>query len=378
MRIISLFLTTLFLIFSQSFAQEDITAEGVGLGANHDEALLAAKRDAIEKGIGMVLISQTEVENFMLKKDQVITKTIGAVKTYQIISEATEADGIIKIKIRATLSKSSMKEDLAAFQVLIESMDKPKVMVIINESNIENDDPGNQAAENAIITFLKDPYGFDLVDPQVVASIKNSKQKMATLAGNAAEAAAIGTQFGAEVLITGTAISKKADAMSANLGGMVSVQADITLKAINCATGRIIGSSSEHAAKVHISPQTAGTQAIAKAAEKGAGKLLDAIIKDWQGQANNGLPLNVSVSAVTTFGKKNAIVQTLKGMSGVNAIHERSWDAQSGLFVIDIQYLGNPSGFCTKVDGFKMKTGGGSIAVTGVNGQNISLAIQAM
>lgn len=125
MRIVSLFLTTLFLVIFQSFAQEDITAEGVGLGANHDEALLAAKRDAIEKGIGMILISQTEIENFMLKKDLVITKTVGAVKTFQIISEAKEADGMIKIKIKASLSKSAMKEDLAAFQVLIESMDKP-------------------------------------------------------------------------------------------------------------------------------------------------------------------------------------------------------------------------------------------------------------
>jgi len=39
-------------------------AEGSGEGANAEEALIAAKRNAIEKGIGTILLSQTEIENF--------------------------------------------------------------------------------------------------------------------------------------------------------------------------------------------------------------------------------------------------------------------------------------------------------------------------
>jgi len=47
------------------FSQDDnITAEGSGEGISAEEALLAAKRDAIEKGIGIILLSQTEIENF--------------------------------------------------------------------------------------------------------------------------------------------------------------------------------------------------------------------------------------------------------------------------------------------------------------------------
>jgi hypothetical protein len=350
----------------------------MGIGSNHDEALMAAKRDAIEKGIGLVLISQTEIQNFMLQKDVVITKTIGAVKQYNILSENKVSDGTIEIKIHATLSKSSMKEDLAAFHVLIESMDKPKVMVVISEENCGSWEPTNQSAENAIIKFLKDPYEFDVIDPNVSASIKSSKQKMAQLTGDLAAAVAIGNQNGAEVLITGTAVSRKAEEMTANLGGMVSVQADITLKAINCSTGRIIGSESSHAAKVHISHLTAGNQAIAKAAETGIGKLLDAIIKDWQGQLNNGLPLSISMSKVTSFRQKTAIIQTFKNIPGISAVRERSWDAQSAILQIDVQYKGNPNGFCEKIDGYKLSSGGGSIAVSGVNGQNISLTAESM
>ena len=367
----------LILIFCCSlklFAQEEITAEGNGIGANRDEAIMAAKRDAIEKGIGMILLSQTEIENFMVKRDMVIPKTVGAVKKFDVISEKTASDGAFEIKIKAVLSKSAMRQDLAAFHILIESMNKPRVMVLITENNIGNDEPTNQSAENAILTFLKDPYQFELVDPGVVATIKSSKQKMAELAGDVAAAAALGLQNGAEVLITGTATSRKAEQISQNLGGMVSVQADVTLKAINCTSGRIIGSGADHAAKVHISPLTAGNQAIGKAAEKAVGKLLDAIIKDWQGQLNNGISINITVNGITSFKQKNAVVQSLKEITGVSAVHERNWDAQSALFVVDVQYKGNTDGFCSKIDGFKLKTADGTLAVTGMNGQNVTLA----
>jgi hypothetical protein len=365
--IISLFTISL---FAQN--SEDLTVDGVGIGVGHDEALLAAKRDAIEKGIGMVLLSQTETENFIVKRDMVISKTVGAVKDYSIITEKKVPDGTVEMKIKATISRVAMKEDLAAFQILIESMDKPRVMVIVSEENVGANESTNQAAENAVITYLRTPYEFDCIDPSVAAQIKTSKQKMAEIANDPATAAAIGVQNGAEVLITGTAISRKAENISQNLGGMVSVQADVTLKAINCATGRIISTASEHAAKVHLSPNTAGTQAIAKASEKAAGKLLDLIIKDWQGQANNGIPLSITVKGVGAFGQKSSVLKTLRALSGVSAIRERDWNAQSAMLILDVQYKGNTEGFCTKADG-KALDGAGKLSVVGVSGQQVTL-----
>jgi len=42
-------------------------------------------------------------------------------------------------------------------------------------------------------------------------------------------------------------VSREAKQLSQNLGGMVSAQADVTLRAINCSTGSIIGTASAHA-----------------------------------------------------------------------------------------------------------------------------------
>lgn len=362
------------------YAADDdiITAEGDGQGANPEEALLSAKRNAIEKGIGTILLSQTEIENFQVKRDQVITKTIGAVRSYEKISEGKTPEGYYEMKIKAVISKSAMREDLAAFQILIESMNKPRTMVVIEESNLGTAEPNNSAAETAILQFLKDPYEFELIDPKASAAIRASQEKMATIAGDAAAAAQLGSQNGAEVIITGTATGREATQMSQNLGGMVSAQADVTLRAVNCTTARIIGASSAHAAAVYISAATAGTQAIAKASQKAIKDLLDKIIKEWQNQQNNGVMLSLTISGVSTFRLKNDLIQTLQWVPNVSGVHERNWDMQSKLLVVDIQYKGNANGFCTRIDGFKLKSGAGSIAVSGLTGLRVALQIQAM
>lgn len=378
-KVSTTFFTLLLLYSTAVFAVDqsgDLTVEGVGLGANEAEAIMAAKRNAVEKGIGMVLISQTEVENFMVKRDLIISKTLGAVKKYDILSKKKASDNILEIKISAVISKTVMHSDLAAFHILLESMDKPKVMVIIKENNIGNEEPTNMSAENAAIDFLKSPYDFEVVDLNVVKTIRSNQQKMALLAGDAASAASIGTKAGAEVIITGTAVSRIAENLSYNLGGMKSVQADVTLRAINCATGRIIASGSGHAAKVHISPNTAGINAIKSASKKSIKSLLNKIIADWNKQINNGISLMVSIKGVPTFRIKKAAVQSLKQIPGIVSVNERGWNNQSGLLEADIQYKGNANGFCSKSDGFKLPSGG-SFAVTGQNGTRISLTVQA-
>ena len=99
---------------------------------------------------------------------------------------------------------------------------------------------------------------------------------------------------------------------------MVSAQADVTLRAINCSTGSIIGTAAAHAAMVHISASTAGSQAITKASQKAIKDLLERIIKEWQGQQNNGITLTVTIGGVSTFRLKNDLIQTLQWVPNVN------------------------------------------------------------
>ena len=373
---LALFSSAALLFAQQPATSPDILQEGIGYGSNEQEAIMAAKRDAVEKGIGTVLLSQTEVQNYMVKKDQIITKTAGSVTKFDILSKKQATDGSFEVSIRATISRSMMRDDLASFHILLESMDKPKVMVVIAENNVGNDQPTNASAEGAIIGFLKSPYDFEIVDPSIVQQVKADATKMAEISGNAAEAAAVGKAAGAEVVISGSAIAREADGMTASLGGMKSVQADVTLRAVSCATGRVIATGTGHGAKVHISPNTAGTQAIALAAEKASKELLRTIIEDWNKQINNGMQLILTVKGVSTFKLKGTVLSTLKSMSDVVSVNERSWDATSAVLVADISYKGNPQGFCEKGDGRAVGTAN-ALSVTGQSGANISLQVGA-
>lgn len=365
-------------IYGDEETNEDIFVEGIGYGSNETEAVMAAKRNAVEKGIGVVLLNQTEIENFQTKRDIVVSKTLAAVKSYEITSNTKGPDGKYSIKIKACMSRPTIIEDLDAFNILLKSMVKPKVMVIIQENNVGNEEPTNCTAQNSIIKFLKSSYEFEIVNPNIVASIKTSPQKMASLVGDVSNAASIGAMHGAEVIILGRADSRRtAENISDNLGGMKSVQADVMLKAINCTTGKVITSGSAHAAEVHISPNIAGSMAINLASEKAVKDLLNLVIEDWNRQINNGLPLIITINGVSSIRLKNIVVQTLKSIPGIVKVHDRAWNGEKKELLVDIQFKGNTNEFYRRVDRYKMTSGGGSLAVTGQNGTKISIVVQA-
>ncbi|MEN8258071.1 MAG: hypothetical protein ABFS09_09460 [Thermodesulfobacteriota bacterium] len=91
------------LLPSLGIGQDGTMVESEGCGVSRHDALLAAKREALQKVIGSLLISETEVENFALKRDLVLSRTIGAVRSYRLLSERQEGMTYF-VKIRAAVS----------------------------------------------------------------------------------------------------------------------------------------------------------------------------------------------------------------------------------------------------------------------------------
>jgi len=95
-------LLSLLLIFSSviyaSNQEGDIIILTEGYGSSKQDALLKAKREAIEIGIGTVLISQTEIRNFEVKKDIILSRTKGSVKKYDILREEKQPGDVFYLK----------------------------------------------------------------------------------------------------------------------------------------------------------------------------------------------------------------------------------------------------------------------------------------
>ena len=346
---------------------DDITIKAEGYGVSKSDALLKAKRDAVERGIGTVLISQTEVRNFELKKDIIPSKTVGSVKKYDILKEEKQLDNTFYLKIRAVVSLASIKSDLAALKILLESMDRPRMMVVISEEE-------GKVAEGAIIDYLNEKE-FELVDPSVVAALFHRDDQLIKRAteGDLAAAAKIGVSNGAEYVLVGkvTKSLMKSEVLSGS--GMVSGQAHITAKVINCSNARIIASKSANSAAVHVSEDIAK----AKAAEKTAEKLMDRvlfekIVSSFQDMINNGIPIDVTVKRVSDFKMQKAVREVLRGLSQVVSVNKRSFGG--GKLHLSVLYKGNADSFSEEINGKTVE--GKKISVTGITGDNVVMELE--
>ena len=305
---------------------------GDGYGNTKDEALLQAKREAVSSGIGTLLTSETEVENFRQNKDVVLDKTVGAVEGYKILAEATD-DGRFHVKIRAEVSMDSIKHDLMALKILLESMDKPRMMVLISEEN------GN-AAETAILDYLNKKE-FELVDAAAVAALMDKDEALIRKAteGDPVAAAQLGAANGAEFVVVGKVVKSIAENKLLGDAGMVSGQASITARVVNCSNARIIASKSARSAAAHISVESA----LEKASEKAARKLMDdklfeKIVSSFQDMVNNGMTLDITVKNVPDYKTQKAVQNLIKGLE-VSSVSKRGFGG--GALKLSVVFRGN-------------------------------------
>jgi len=345
----------------------DIKVQAEGIDISRENALLRAKRNAVEKGIGTILISHTEINNFELQKDMILSRTIGSVKQYDILKERTEADGSIFIRINALVSLASIKADLAALKILLESMDKPRMMVLIREVD-------GKTAENTIITFLKDK-SFDLVDAASVAALLNMEENLINRAvqGDPGAAAQIGAKNGAEYVIVGSVTKSLKETKLLSEAGMISGQASISARVINCTNARVVASNTASGAAYHVSSQVAMANASQKAAEKLMDKkLFETIVVTFQDMINNGFSLDVTVKNVPNFKTQKSVRAFLVDLPDVVSVTKKAFGG--GVLGLTVLYKGNADAFSELIDG---KTAAGKmVTVTDIAANSVTLLLE--
>ncbi len=362
------------------YAQErtgDIEVVAEGLAGNKQDALLAAKRAAVEQGIGIVIITETEVKNFMVEKDKILTNTMGSVKKYEVLKEGKTADSLYEVQIKAVVSLANISRDLAALQILLESMDKPRTMILIDE---KIDGSRTKYCETAIADKLLE-YKFNLVDPAMTAGLLNKGDDIIekACAGNKLAAVKIGKANGAEVIIAGNVKVSKGTPVF----GLESGQADVSVQAVLCSSGKIIASKNIHGAAAHVSDKTAMAEAVKKAALKvienkkqgrSVTSLFDKIVGSWQDMANNGIQIKLSVQNVANFKAFKAVKTLVKDLgSSVVSVTQRGW-AKPNLD-LDVLYKGSVEDLCEKLDG-RAVPGAGTLSVNDFTAGSIAAEIK--
>lgn len=335
------------LVVSISYAQDElreITTDGTASILNNDKAMARdvaiqdALRNAVEQVTGAVVSSSTVVENAMTVEDNIYSKAKGYVKAYSVLSEGEADNGMTyNVKVKAQVRAGAIKEDMAD---ILRGAGNPRLMVLITEKNVGQDeysglDVNLNIAENAIMENMRNK-GFEFVDQETIERNMRKDKALAAMQGDDQAAAFIGDRAGAEVIITGKSFAKEAPGVSDMLGGMKSMQATVSVKAINTDDGRVLVSKSQSDKTVHIDEVAGGSKAIEMAANKVADYLADEIVKKFT-RGSNTVTLNVT--GITDYQMYTDLVNILKyEIRGIKGVAEREVAGSTGLIEVDTKF----------------------------------------
>ncbi len=331
-----------------------VEAEGSS-DLSRDDAARRAMVAAVEQAVGVFVHSETEVENFELKKDKILSRTQGYVTRYDVLKE-WQQDGAYNIRVKATVSLDKIKDDLIAMKILLDSMERPKLMILIEEKYVDMGDMGMRFAETELSNMFV-AKGFDLVDKAQIEQIQSMDQARQALAGEADAAKQLGLQFGAQYVILGKAVLQ--DAGEAYPGsGLKSIQGSLQVKVLQTHTGLMLGSAVKTGVAAHISPLTGATKAMKDAAGKAMDEyLLDTITNSFQDFLNNGSPLKLYVSGVKSFQTYKQVAAGVESLEKMVSSKKDGWNKAGGVLVLDLRFKGVSEELADLLDGKKLAKG---------------------
>jgi flagellar assembly FlgT-like protein len=379
MRSIFLLTCILCLVAPLHAADDDqvINAEGIatmekgGVAAARDRAIDDALRKAVEQAVGTFIESETIVQNYQILNDSVYAQTKGFVRTYKVVSEKQDGP-LYRVTVAATVAVGDVKADLQSLGLLIQRMRKPRVMVMIPEENFHDTGwwlgwAGNVGTvETMVIKALKQKE-FTVLDSVAARKSIDKEAALKALEGDTAAAARIALQTGAEVLITGQAVSQPAGSVAGSQ--MHSYQASVTARAIKADTGEILATSTGEGKAVHLNATAGGNEALKQAGSMVAGDLIGQISAQWAKEASGTRMVALSVTGISKSEADNLIGELKSGARGVAEAFLREY--AEGVARLDVDFKGDAETLSRELAGLALAGGRLEVTATTPNKVNV-------
>ncbi len=330
-------------------AQETKTVSAEGVAAvqqnavdiARDAAIEDAQKRAVEQAIGIMIDSQTQVENYQVISDKILSQIKGYITRYNVTGETR--DGVLlRVHITAEVSLGKLSDDLSAIGVLMSQMHKPRTMIMIAEQNLGEElnawwlEPhGAQADLGVVENSFMDKFtekGFTFIDHQTASREIHVTAAYRVQNLSAAQARTLANQADAEVVIIGKAVAKLYGEVG---GGLKSVQADLSAKAVRTDTGQVIAATTQHAAGVHIAETSAGAEALRKVANLAADDLMTKILAVYSKETGGTRPVTITITGLSKmqFVKFKDVLRNQ--VRGIKDLHERSFSNSTAKIEVD-------------------------------------------
>ena len=162
------FFVALLSLVSPSVTAKLVEAKGISAVADNNivearkVALENAKRAAVEQVVGTFVRSRTDVNNYLLGKDQIFSSTAGQIDEYKIMYDGVgDSEDIYEVVIQADVRVDLLVDRVAQIQASMGWTKMPRVTVVLDE-NSTNPIIAQHARNEMTERLLRD--GFQVFD----------------------------------------------------------------------------------------------------------------------------------------------------------------------------------------------------------------------
>jgi hypothetical protein len=320
---------------------EIVIAEGRAESASQsskEQALTDALREAVRKGAGVNLSSQTKNSNLTLDYDRVFAAAFGYVQGYQVLECGVKGDGFYHVKISADVAKGDPNtNDKVALKQLIALKNSPIIAFDIKEA----------------ITFVPKNSGYaqswfqeqaNQMQLHVVELEANQRNELIFAQGDSKSPAKTkSSQQKVDFLIRGR-VEGKYQVFESGDDTPFSIAA--SFEAVCPATGEIIATvnlSPNGKIKTKIeSPQLAAKNIIEKClhgseggGDEGASVLFRRIFARWAADLDLGRKVRLEIAEINDKSLR-IFLEKLRENDKIHAINKREFDAK-GVTSVDLE-----------------------------------------
>lgn len=208
----------------------------------------------------------------------------------------------------------------------------PKVMILVDEKSLGT--VATSEIEALAVRKLAEQQ-VDTVDQDMVRANLKRVQQALKGAGDTRGAAALGREFGADVVLIGEAVCKPSARRIAE-SNLRTYQAVATLRAVRTDNSVNLASASEDVSVVGLDDVSGSAKALRAAGEKALDGLIPTMLKKWSeggGSVNN---LDITIGGVDQIWKLQAVREALRNRpSDISSVMQKSYAQGVAIFRVE-------------------------------------------
>lgn len=285
-----------------------------------DEALIDARRRALEQVAGVTVDAETITRNQALFDQIVRTQTRGLITAERVLEEGALGDGRFRARIEAWVKAGEAQERLASL------VSELSFIVLLSEQNL-GQDQSQPIVENEVVRRFLDA-GYRVLDHAQVERVARRDQLAALRRGDSQAAREIGLKFLANLIVIGQATTRP----SQNTQGIVSAHARVTARVIEAETGRIVANVSlDQVRGFGTSAEAAGERALAAAGQPAAEKIVEGLAGYFGSKERQ---IEVRIRALPSLDEYRRVKMFLEKQRWVSAVAEGGYAGDQSLLRI--------------------------------------------